>query len=218
VEDVTGEIRGNGGRATAIACDVSDPVAMERSLPLDDVAWHTLGVVVSNAGVVLRKHLMNTTVEEWDQTMAVNVRGAFLVARAVVPALARCGGVLLFVTSVAAHVGFGLPAYTASKGALVALVGELAGELGHLGVRVNAVSPATVQGTRVTAETLKDPAVMARTVGAIPVGRVADPDDVVNALVFLSSPGASMVNGHVLRVDGGMSTSLYNLQRPASSG
>jgi NAD(P)-dependent dehydrogenase (short-subunit alcohol dehydrogenase family) len=212
---VADDIREAGGEAEAITCDVADSVAVSMALPPATGALGNLGVVISNAGIVLRKSLMDTTVEEWDQTMATNLRGAFLIAKAVVPALSRRGGVLLFVTSVAAHIGFGLPAYTASKGALVALVGELAGELAHLGIRVNAVSPTTVQGTRVTAESLKDPAVLARTIGAIPVGRVAVPEDVVNALVFLARPESSMINGHVLRVDGGMSTSNYSLQRPA---
>ena len=211
------EIREAGGRAEGIVCDVADSVAVSEAMPLAVKTVGNLCIVVSNAGVVLRRSLMETTVKEWDDTMAINVRGAFLIAKAAVPPLSRGGGVLLFVTSVVAHMGFGLPAYTASKGALVALVGELAGELAHLGIRVNAVSPATVGGTRVTAESLKDPAVLAKTVGAIPVGRVATPEDVVNALVFLSRPESSMINGHVLRVDGGMSTSNYALQRPPAT-
>ena len=212
---VADEIRQAGGVAEPVACDVSDPGAVSSAVGVAITALGGLGIVVSNAGIVVRKGLMDTTAEEWNRTIATNLGGAFFVAKAVVPELSRQGGVLLFVTSVVAHMGFGLPAYTASKGGLVALVGELAGELAHLGIRVNAVSPATVEGTGITKESLKNPAVLARTVEAIPVGRVATPADIVNALVFLAAPESSMINGHVLRVDGGMSTSLYSFQRPS---
>ncbi len=218
LRDVCAEIERRGGRALPLEADVSVAADVRRVVATFANAAGGIGTVVSNAGVVVRKDLRATSEEEWDRTMAVNVRGAFLLAQATMPHLAEARGSFLAVTSVVAHIGFGLPAYTASKGALVALVQELAGEVAHLGVRVNAVSPATVAGTAVTRDSLANPAVLARTCGAIPLGRVATVDDVVDALEFLASSRASFVTGHVLRVDGGMSTSLYALQAPRPPG
>jgi NAD(P)-dependent dehydrogenase (short-subunit alcohol dehydrogenase family) len=205
----------SGGQACEIECDVSEEKDVERAVR-EFTSWSgSLDAVVSNAGIVLRKDLLATTVAEWDHTMAVNARGGFLMARASVPALtAAGGGVLIFITSVVAHIGFGLPAYTASKGALVALVRELAGELAHLGIRVNAVSPGTVEGTLVTKDSLADPKVRERTTSVTPLGRIATTTDIVNAVDFLVSDASAMITGHVLPVDGGISTSIYSLQRP----
>jgi NAD(P)-dependent dehydrogenase (short-subunit alcohol dehydrogenase family) len=209
------EITEGGGRAIGLQCDVSKESSVAHAVAQAAEWGSGLSAVISNAGIVIRKGLLDTTVEEWDRSLAVNLRGAFLLSRAAVPFLAKSpDGVLLFVTSVVAHIGFGFPAYTASKGGLVALVRELAGELAHLGIRVNGVSPGTVSGTGITAESLRDPEVLHRTVSSIPLGRVATVHDIVAALSFLASPPASMITGHVLIVDGGVSASVYSMQNP----
>lgn len=210
---VADQIDATGGQAIAVACDVTSEEDVERAVASAAVLG-TLGVVVSNAGIVVRRSLADTTSADWDATMAVNAKGAFLVARAAVPRLGR-GGSIVMVASVVAHVGFGLPAYTASKGAVLALARELAGEVAHLGIRVNTVSPGTVTGTRVTRMSLADPAVLARTVRAVPLGQLAAPEDVAGAIVFLCSTDARMITGHALVLDGGLSTSAYEMQRPA---
>lgn len=218
-ERVAAAIREAGGAAQALAADVSKEAAL--SAEVDRFAsWAGgLDVVVSNAGIVLRKDLRSTTVEEWDRTMEVNVRGAFLLARAALPHLERRGrGSIIFTTSVVAKLGFGLPAYTASKGALEALVRELAGELAHLGIRVNAVAPGTVEGTRVTEKSLADPEVYERTRSAIPLGRISRADDIVGAVEFLASDGAQMITGQSIGIDGGLSTIVYAMQRPKGAG
>lgn len=195
-----------GGHGLALEGDVSKESDVIRCVE-QFVEWADgIDVVVSNAGIVLRKNLLDTSVAEWDETMAVNLRGSFLVARTTVPHLARRGGALILVASVVAHIGFGLPAYTASKGGIAALVRELAGELARQRIRVNGVSPGTVEGTRVTSETLRDPFVRARTAAANPSGRIATTDDVVSAIEFLASPQASMITGQLLIVDGGLSS------------
>jgi NAD(P)-dependent dehydrogenase (short-subunit alcohol dehydrogenase family) len=216
--DIADRITAEGGRARALRADVAQATEVAQAFAaIDDwgADWGAPSVVASIAGIVLRKDLASTTVEDWDRTMAVNVRGAFLVAQAAMPRLAAAGGgSLIMVASVVAHIGFGLPAYTASKGALVALTRELAGEFAHLGIRVNAVSPGTVAGTRVTQHSLADPAVLARTTSAIPLGRVATTDDVAATVRFLASPGAAMITGQTILVDGGLSASVYAMQRP----
>ena len=208
------EISSNGGVARAFTADVASSTDVARTFAAVD-EWGALSTVISNAGIVLRKDLASTTVEDWDRTMAVNVRGAFLVAQAAMPRLAKCrGGSLTMVASVVAHIGFGLPAYPASTGALVALTRERAGEVAHLGIRVNAVSPGTVSGTRVTEHTLADPAVLARTTSSIPLGRVVSTADVARAVLFLASEEAAMITGQTLVIDGGLSASVYAMQRP----
>jgi NAD(P)-dependent dehydrogenase (short-subunit alcohol dehydrogenase family) len=215
VKRVADAITRNGGRAIGIHCDVSDEASVERAVRQAAEWGPGLSTVISNAGVVIRKGLLETTVEEWDRSMAVNLRGAFLISRACVPHLAKDrAGVLLVVASVVAHIGFGLPAYTASKGGLVALVRELAGELAHLGIRVNGVSPGTVTGTGITAHTLSDAEIYQRTIRPIPLGRVATVHDVVGALDYLASPMANMITGQVLVVDGGLSAVSYSMQSP----
>jgi NAD(P)-dependent dehydrogenase (short-subunit alcohol dehydrogenase family) len=205
-----------GGRAIGLQCDVSQESSVARAVAQAAEWGSGLSVVISNAGIVIRKSLLDTTVEEWDRSLAVNLRGAFLISRAAVPYLAKSqAGVLLFVTSVVAHIGFGFPAYTASKGGLIALVRELAGELAHLGIRVNGVSPGTVSGTGITTQSLRDPEVLHRTVSSIPLGRLATVHDVVAALSFLASPSSSMITGHLLVVDGGVSASVYTMQNPS---
>lgn len=212
---VAASLREAGGQALELIADVSEPAQVSAAVERF-VGWAGgLDVVISNAGIVLRKGLAATTPEEWDRTMAVNVRGPFLLVQAAVPHLqARGGGAVVMTTSVVAHVGFGLPAYTASKGALASLVRELAGELAHLGIRVNAIAPGTVEGTRVTATSLADPELYERTRAAIPLGRIARPPDIVGAVEFLCSEAASMITGHSLAVDGGLLASVYAMQRP----
>ena len=213
--DVAASICASGSQARAFACDVSEERSVDGAVR-DAVQWMgSLSSVMSNAGIVLRKSLLETSVAEWDQTMAVNARGAFLVARATVPHLSRSPHAsIIMIASVVAHVGFGLPAYTASKGAIVALVRELAGELAPLGIRVNAVSPGTVAGTAVTASTLSDPVVLARTIDAIPLRRVASTADVVAAVDYLASPVAGLITGQTLVVDGGLSAVATAMMRP----
>lgn len=207
-------IRSAGGKAIGLCCDVSEPAQVKVAIERFVGVVGSLEVVVSNAGILVRKDLATTTVEDWDRTMAVNVRGAFLLMKFAVPDIARSGGgAVIGVTSVVAHIGFGLPAYTASKGALVSLLRELSGELAHLKIRVNGVSPGTVVGTAITEESLRDPDLMERTTAAVPLGRLCRPSDVAAAVIYLASQEAAMITGHILAIDGGVSSSVYSMQR-----
>jgi len=197
------ELRAAGGEAMALAGDVSDP-SESRQLVRDVVAaWGRLDVLVNNAGLWEGDRAGSGDLDVWDRTMAVNLRGAWLVTDAAVPHLVDAGGALVFVSSTAGQRGeANHSAYAASKGALISYTKSLAMELGPRGVRVNCVAPGWVE-TEMTRETLSDPQRRREIESSIPVGRVGSPRDVAGAVLFLVSDLARHVQGEILNVNGG---------------
>lgn len=197
------ELRAAGGEAMALAGDVSDP-SESRQLVRDVVAaWGRLDVLVNNAGLWEGDRAGSGDFDVWDRTMAVNLRGAWLVTDAAVPHLVDAGGALVFVSSTAGQRGeANHSAYAASKGALISYTKSLAMELGPRGVRVNCVAPGWVE-TEMTRETLSDPQRRREIESSIPVGRVGSPRDVAGAVLFLVSDLARHVQGEILNVNGG---------------
>jgi 3-oxoacyl-[acyl-carrier protein] reductase len=197
------ELRAAGGEAMALAGDVSDP-SESRQLVRDVVAaWGRLDVLVNNAGLWEEDRAGSADLEVWDRTMAVNVRGAFLVTDSAVPHLVDAGGALVFVSSTAGQRGEAHhSAYAASKGALISYTKSLAMELGPRGVRVNCVAPGWVE-TEMTREALSDPQRRREIESSIPVGRVGSARDIAGAVLFLVSDLARHVQGEILNVNGG---------------
>jgi NAD(P)-dependent dehydrogenase (short-subunit alcohol dehydrogenase family) len=196
--DVPGDVRDDGYAEALVAH------AVERHGGLD--------VVVYSAGIQRYGTVETTEPALWDEVHAVNVRGAYLVARAAVPALrARGGGAIVLVSSVqATSTQTGVAAYAASKGALSSLARAMALDHTRDGIRVNSVAPGSVDTPmlRWAADRFRgDDSVdaMVETWGrAHPLGRVADPAEVAAAIAFLASGDASFVTGAELRVDGGL--------------
>jgi NAD(P)-dependent dehydrogenase (short-subunit alcohol dehydrogenase family) len=200
--DVPGDVRDDGYAEAAVAH------AVDRHGGLD--------VVVYSAGIQRYGTVETTAPETWDEVHAVNVRGAYLVARAAVPALrTRGGGAIVFVSSVQATASqTGVAAYAASKGALSALARTMA--LDHTGdrIRVNSVAPGSVDtpmlrwaADRFRGEDSVDDVIAAW--GRVhPLGRVADAAEVAAAIAFLASDDASFVTGAELKVDGGLLAGL----------
>jgi len=195
-----------GEGAAAWRCDVTD-AARCRDVTAE-VAEHFGGidVVVGNAGVVYPTPLEDIMPEEYDQVLDVNLRGNFHVAQATVPWLrAARGGSMVFVSSIAGRSGggfFGRSHYAAAKAGIFGLARALARELAPDGIRANAVAPGPVDNEftagRMTPEIKAD---IAKT---IPLGRLAEPDDVAKACLFLASDLAAYVTGVVLDVNGGL--------------
>ena len=187
----------------AVAGDVSD-AGRARQLVRDVVAaWQRLDILVNNAGVWEEDEAGRGDLEIWDRTLAVNVRGAFLVTDAAVPHLTRERGSIVFVSSTAGQRGESRhSAYASSKGALIAYTKSLATELGPRGVRVNCVAPGWVE-TDLTRAALSDPARRREIEESIPIGRVAQPDDIAGPVLFLVSDLARHVQGEILNVNGG---------------
>jgi 3-oxoacyl-[acyl-carrier protein] reductase len=202
-DEVVAAVRSSGGEAMAVAGDVADP-GQARQLIRDVLAaWQRLDILVNNAGVWEEDEAGRGDLETWDRTLAVNVRGAFLVTDAAVPHLAREKGSIVFLSSTAGQRGEARhSAYAASKGALIAYTKSLAMELGPRGVRVNCVAPGWVE-TDLTRSTLADSARRREIEDSIPIGRVAQPEDIAGPVLFLVSDLARHVQGEILNVNGG---------------
>lgn len=202
-DEVVAAIRSDGGEAMAVAGDIADP-GQARQLIRDVLAaWQRLDILVNNAGVWEEDEAGRGDLETWDRTLAVNVRGAFLVTDSAVPHLARERGSIVFISSTAGQRGEARhSAYAASKGALISYTKSLAAELGPRGVRVNCVAPGWVE-TDLTRSTLADPTRRREIEDSIPIGRVAQPEEIAGSVLFLISDLARHVQGEILNVNGG---------------
>ncbi|MFQ5944597.1 MAG: SDR family NAD(P)-dependent oxidoreductase, partial [Anaerolineales bacterium] len=165
-------------------------------------------VLINNSGVIYRgRDVMHTTLEEWDKTFAVNIRGAFLMSKYALPELVRVGsGCIVNVASYFGLVGgIGLAAYCASKGAMVQLTRAMALDHADEGVRVNCVCPGSVQ-TPMINQAWTDYGDGAPEVWAAkhPLGRIAQPEEVAQAILYLASSASSFVTGAALPIDGGI--------------
>ncbi|HEY6930565.1 MAG TPA: SDR family oxidoreductase, partial [Thermoanaerobaculia bacterium] len=165
--------------------------------------WRRLDIVVNNAGIWEEDIAGAGRLDVWDRTLAVNVKGAYLVTDAAIPHLVREKGSIVFVSSTAGQRGESKhAAYAASKGALISYTKSLAAELGPHGVRVNCVAPGWV-ATDMTAATLADASSRSEIERTIPLGRVGEPGEIAGAILFLVSDLARFVQGEVLNVNGG---------------
>jgi 3-oxoacyl-[acyl-carrier protein] reductase len=166
-------------------------------------AFHTVDILVNNAGIGLTKLFLNTTPDEWDRVLRVNLTGAFLCAQSAARVMVHQGsGRIINIESLSGQRGgTGRAAYGASKAGLSMLTKVMAVELAPHGITVNGIAPGPVN-TEMTAVT-HDQATRQAYHNLIPMRRYAERDEIADAAVFLSSPAANFVNGHTLNVDGG---------------
>ena len=190
-------------------CDVTDEAAVANTF----ASLGQVDVLVNNAGFAETAPLAGTTLESWGRHFDVNVTGPFLCTRAVVPGMTeRRSGCVVIVASTAGRIGAPYTvAYTSSKHAAVGLTRAVASELAGTGVRVNAVCPTYVR-TDLTARSIaRIVETTGRTeaesrdalVGQSPLGRLLEPEEVADAVVFLASSAAAAINGQALVIDGG---------------
>lgn len=201
-------IRAQGGLATAYALDVSDAQACERVAQQVRKDVGPVSILVNNAGVYLRDSGVGAAnaVEDWRTTFAVNVNGSFFVTRAFLSDLRKTKGSVVNVASVASFVGSrDSAAYPASKGAVAQLTKTLAMELAKDGIRVNAIAPGIIR-TQMTEITRNNDQALEKFLTHVPMSRVAEPEELVGPVIFLSSTAASYVTGAILPVDGGYLT------------
>ncbi len=202
-EEFVRDTRAAGGEALALAGDVSRPEAARQLVHDVVAAWGRLDILVNSAGIWEEDEAGEENLDVWDRTFALNVRGAHVVTDAAIPHIEREGGSIVFVSSTAGQRGEARhSAYAASKGALISYTKSLASELGPRGIRVNCIAPGWVE-TDMTAGVLSDPDARAEIERSIPLGRLARPEDVAGAILFLVSDLARHVHGEVLNVNGG---------------
>jgi NAD(P)-dependent dehydrogenase (short-subunit alcohol dehydrogenase family) len=202
-----------GGQATALAADVTSPPAMEEmaSVAVDRMAG--IDVLYANAGIGGAGTVDGTDVDEWRRVLDVNLTGAWLSARAVVPVMRQqASGSIVLQASIAALVGIPAAApYSAAKGGVLALARQMAVDLGSYGIRVNSICPGTVPTGLVAemarhhsrAESHEATEGLRRLGGKQPLGRLGTPEEIANIAVFLAADEASFVTGSTVVVDGG---------------
>jgi 3-oxoacyl-[acyl-carrier protein] reductase len=199
---VVAEIRQAGGRAEKVAADLraSDgPHVLATRVRA--IVGDRLDILVANAGISKSATLEETTVEDFDDLFAVNVRAPYFLVQQLLPTLCKNSSIVLL-SSLAAHATVGtLSAYAATKGAIDTLVKHFASALGGRGIRVNAVAPGVVDTDMskfARSETGRD-----FTLGMQALKRIAQPEDIAAAVVFLASDEARWITGDTLHVDGG---------------
>jgi NAD(P)-dependent dehydrogenase (short-subunit alcohol dehydrogenase family) len=195
------------GRRLALAADVTDEAALEAAFAEAEAALGPPDILVNSAGLAIRRPATELSVADWDKVLAVNMTGTFLASRIAARRMiaAGRGGAIVNVASIMGFSGGGLYpniSYQATKGAIVNMTRALAVEWAGHGIRVNAVAPTYVR-TPFIAPLLADPELVRRIEAMTPLGRIAEPEDVASAILFLAGPGAAMVTGHTLPVDGG---------------
>jgi NAD(P)-dependent dehydrogenase (short-subunit alcohol dehydrogenase family) len=200
------EVEARGGQALGIECDVSREADTQRLATEALARFGRIDVLVNNAalyGTLRRRPFMEIPVEEWDRVMAVNLRGLFLCARAVFPAM-RAQGKGAIVNIASSTFFRGVPDYihyTTSKGGVVGFTRSLARELGDFGIRVNAIAPGfTLSGENEKNISEEGKAMNVRT---RMLKRAEVPDDLVGTLVYLASDDSAFVTGQTILVDGG---------------
>jgi len=191
-----------------VVCDVQLEDDCRGAVSATSEAFGRLDVLVNNAGIIYRGlDVVRTTLEEWDKMFAVNVRGAFLMSKFALPEMIRAGsGCIVNVASYFGLVGGkGVAAYCASKGALVQLTRAMALDHADEGVRVNCVCPGSVQ-TPMIDQAWAEYGDGAPELWAAkhPIGRIAQPDEVAQAILYLASSASSFVTGAALPIDGGI--------------
>ena len=210
-EDANPEVsRLEEGRATvtAVTGDVRDANTAMAAARLALQRFGGLHILVNNAAIILSKDIMATTEAEWDEVMAVNVKGVFHHCRAVLPHfLSKDSGSIVNVASISGVVGLAQQAaYCASKGAIVQMTRQLAVEYAGHGIRVNAIAPGAIDTPFLARHILaqSDPAAAEKDVNAAhPLGRYAGPEEMSSIIAFLASNAASFITGAVLAADGG---------------
>jgi 3-oxoacyl-[acyl-carrier protein] reductase len=199
---VVAEIRKDGGRAEKVGADLRQadgPHLLAKRVRA--IVGDRLDILVANAGISKAASIEDTTVEDFDNLFAVNVRAPFFLVQQLIPALCK-GSNIVFTSSLAARASVGtLSAYGATKGAVDTLVKHFASALGPRGIRVNAVAPGVVQTDM--SNFTKTEAGREATLGMQALKRVAQPDDIGAVVAFLASDDARWITGDSIHVDGG---------------
>jgi NAD(P)-dependent dehydrogenase (short-subunit alcohol dehydrogenase family) len=200
-------IRRQGGDALFILCDVSVPEQCQQVVAQTLEHFGKLDILVNNAGMILRNHtVLETTPKQWELMFDVNSKGVFLMSKYALPHLIQTRGNIVNVSSYAGLVGFkGAAAYCAAKGSVVQLTRAMAVDHAGDGVRVNCVCPGSVHTPMIEAAWATYGEGAQRVwESKHPLGRIAKPEEIASAILYLASAEASFITGVALAVDGGI--------------
>lgn len=205
---VVREIEDEGGSASAHELDVTDVAAWDRVVGQVVDARGCLTGLVNNAGISRRLEFLDTSPEVWERVLRINLFGPFYGMRAVAEPMRRAGGgAIVNISSISGQIGYFSPAYSSSKWGLTGLSKSAAGNFAKWGIRVNSVHPGLVDtGLLAGAD-----AFVSSAVASVPAGRMARPEEITEAVLFLLSERSSYLTGSELTVDGGLvSNGLYH--------
>ena len=202
-KEVVSQINSQQEKAVAVKADVSDEKEVEKMVEVVYSKFGRIDILVNNAGIIKRGSIEDHSYEDWDKVIAVNLRGTYNCAKAVVPIMKNQRyGKIINVSSVAGKVGdiASAPSYGSSKGAINALTKSLARELAEYGICVNAVAPHAIE-TEMSSEWPEEK--RREIIAQIPLKRLGRPEEVAAAILFLASDEASFITGEILDVNGG---------------
>lgn len=201
VDDLTSQ----GHHALSTLTDVTDSASIAAMVGLVMGTLDRIDILINNAGIYPTCEFDDLTLEEWDKVVDLNLRGVFLVTRAVLPHMKRRGKgkIVNIASNVFAEGPAGMAHYVASKGGVIGLTRTLAREIGDFGININAVSPGMILTG--TFQQLRSQATVEYIVSQQAIRRPARPEDIVGTVVFLASPDSDWITGQNINVDGGYS-------------
>jgi NAD(P)-dependent dehydrogenase (short-subunit alcohol dehydrogenase family) len=203
---VEAEIRAAGGEAIYVHLDVTQEESWRAAVATAEQRYGMLNVLVNNAGILITKNIEETTEDDWEQTMAVNLKGVFLGTKQAIPAMRRAGGgSIINISSIDGLVGspYSPPSYGATKGGVRLFTKATAVQHAKDNIRCNSVHPGPIV-TPMIAWQLEDPARVEMRLRRIPLGRIGTVDDVAYGVLYLASDESSYVTGSELVIDGGV--------------
>jgi NAD(P)-dependent dehydrogenase (short-subunit alcohol dehydrogenase family) len=209
LREVIGEIQKQGGAGLAMQCDVTRATEVARAVKGTEERFGRLNVLVNNAGTLHASTVEGISEEEWDRMMTVNLKGPFLVSRAVLPEFRKCGGGAI--VNIGSVLGLfavkDRAAYCASKGGVTMLTKAMALDHAHEKIRVNCICPSVVETDLVKGvfdESERGQAMLKARLATIPLGRLGRPEDVAEMAVYLASEESSWLTGAAIPLDGGV--------------
>jgi NAD(P)-dependent dehydrogenase (short-subunit alcohol dehydrogenase family) len=208
------QIRAAGGQASFVKVDVSNEADARAMVDHAVATYGRVDALYNNAGVMPEADhsVTDTSVEVWDQVMAVNVRGVYLGCKYAIPAMVEAGGgSIINIASFVAMLGCSVPqdAYTASKGAVLSLTRSLAVQFGPNGIRTNAICPGPVETPLLMDWLVKDEEAKRIRLARNPTGRFGKPEEIVHMAVYLASDESRWTNGAQLVIDGGITVNYF---------
>jgi NAD(P)-dependent dehydrogenase (short-subunit alcohol dehydrogenase family) len=205
-KDTENSIKSMGGDCLFVRCDVSSEEDVKNLVHKAVANYGRLDFAFNNAGVEgSPAPVPDCSNENWDKTLNINLKGVWYCMKYQIPEMLKSGGgSIVNNASIAGLVGFaGMPAYVASKHAVVGLTKNAALDYAKQGIRVNAVCPGVIYTPMIERFTGGDPSVVAQLVAGKPMGRMGQPEEIAETVVFLCSAGSSFITGQAIAVDGG---------------